>query len=306
MVNLLPSSNKANPKEQLKEGLKAKDSANNTAKINTKIWAVQNHQVQMRWDDVATEEPLEIRLMNSHQAISVTMRTPIDDFDLVAGFLYSEGLIGDRRDIQRMNYCVNPEIDGKQRLNIINVELREELVLNLSNLERHFFTNSACGVCGKNSIEALKSRGCQPIVSNPQDRPISAEIIYSLAEKLRLQQKVFAATGGLHAAALFNFGGELLNLREDVGRHNALDKLIGSALLADEIPLSDRIVMMSGRTSFELVQKSILAQIPIVCAVSPPSSLAIALAQEFGITLVGFLRENRFNVYAGWERIILD
>lgn len=231
------------------------------------------------------------------------MRTPNDDFDLVAGFLYGEGLIHQRGDIQQISYCVNRELDGEQQFNIVNVKLREGLVADLPALERHFFTNSACGVCGKTSIESLKLQGCE--IMNAE-QTVTTEIIYSLACKLNSQQKIFAATGGLHAAALFDFEGELLNLREDVGRHNALDKLIGAAVLADEMPLSDRILMVSGRTSFEILQKAITARIPIVCAVSSPSSLAVALAQEFGVTLVGFLRENRFNVYAGWERIILD
>ena len=157
-----------------------------------------------------------------------------------------------------------------------------------------------CGVCGKTSIEALQLRGC-PVI--PAGMEVAAEVIYSLPERLRSAQGIFATTGGLHAAGLFDAQGQLLRLREDVGRHNALDKLVGSALLADELPLNDHIVMVSGRSSFEILQKCITAKVAIVCAVSAPSSLAVALAKEFGITLVGFLRERRFNIYSGFERI---
>jgi FdhD protein len=268
-----------------------------------KIWAVRDETVHSRSDAIATEEPLEIRLVNPQYTIAITMRTPGADFDLVAGFLYSEGVIRQREDIEAMSYCINPQLDGQQQYNIVNINLREELVPNLPSLERHFFTTSACGVCGKTSIDALKIRGCEVMAAN---QPVAAEILYSLASQLNSAQKIFAATGGLHAAALFDFQGQLLKLREDVGRHNALDKLIGSAFLADEIPLTNRIVMVSGRASFEILQKSIMAGVPMVCAVSAPSSLAVSLAEEFGITLVGFLRGKRFNVYTGWERIIVN
>jgi len=184
--------------------------------------------------------------------------------------------------------------------NIINVALKEGLLPDLQPLERHFFTTSACGVCGKASIEALQLRGC-PVIPTGMEVPV--EVIYSLPDKLRSAQGIFTATGGLHAAGLFDAQGQLLKLREDVGRHNALDKLVGSALLADELPLNNHIVMVSGRSSFEILQKCLTAGVPIVCAVSAPSSLAVALAREFGITLVGFLREQRFNVYSGFERI---
>jgi FdhD protein len=199
-----------------------------------------------------------------------------------------------------MSYCVAEDVDGEQRYNIVNVALREGLLPDLQPLERHFFTTSACGVCGKASIEALQLRGCPVIPTGMEAR---AEVIYSLADKLRSAQGIFTATGGLHAAALFDAQGQLLRLREDVGRHNALDKLVGSAFLADELPLNNHIVMVSGRSSFEILQKCLTAGVPIVCAVSAPSSLAVALAREFGITLVGFLRGQRFNVYSGFERI---
>ncbi|HEY9901138.1 MAG TPA: formate dehydrogenase accessory sulfurtransferase FdhD, partial [Candidatus Sericytochromatia bacterium] len=193
--------------------------------------------------------------------------------------------------------------DGEQRYNIVNVALREGLSVDLPPLERHFFTTSACGVCGKASLEALRLRE-YPVIPNGLEVPV--EVIYSLSEQLRSAQRVFSTTGGLHAAALFDAQGQLLSVQEDVGRHNALDKLVGSALLSDELPLSDRIVMVSGRSSFEILQKCLAAGVPIVCAVSAPSSLAVALAKEFGITLVGFLRGERFNVYSGRERLHVE
>ena len=268
-----------------------------------KIWAVRDNRLQSRSDAIASEEPLEIRLVNPQKTIAITMRTPGADFDLVAGFLYSEGIISQREDLQTISYCVAPQLDGEQRYNIVKIKLREGLVPRLPSLERHFFTTSACGVCGKTSIDALKIRGCQII---PPDNSVNCEVLYSLAERLRAGQKIFGSTGGLHAAALFDWQGQLLKLREDVGRHNALDKLIGSAFLADELPLTHRIIMVSGRSSFEILQKSIMARVPIVCAVSAPSSLAVSLAEEFGVTLVGFLRDKRFNIYTGWERISLN
>lgn len=269
------------------------------SKTKAAVWVVENSLVRSRHDQLAVEEPLEIRL-SPQQTVAVTMRTPGADFDLTAGFLYSEGVVSDRKDIYRMSYCAEPNLYGEGRYNIVNVALKEGLQPNLQPLERHFFTTSACGVCGKTSIEALQLRGCSVI---PVGMEVTAEVIYSLPERLRSAQGIFAATGGLHAAGLFDAQGQLLRLREDVGRHNALDKLVGSALLADELPLNDRIIMVSGRSSFEILQKCITAKVAIVCAVSAPSSLAVALAREFGITLVGFLRGRRFNVYSGVERI---
>ncbi|BAY10312.1 formate dehydrogenase accessory sulfurtransferase FdhD [Calothrix sp. NIES-2098] len=270
------------------------------SKTKSTVWVVENGKMRTRLDSVTTEEPLEIRLVSQNRTIAVTMRTPGADFELAAGFLYSEGVINSKKDIQRMSYCVDESLDSEQRYNIVNVELREELIPDLQPLERHFYTNSACGVCGKANIEALHLQGCAVI---PQGFVVKPEIIYSLPEQLRAAQSIFTTTGGLHAAAVFDAQGKLLNLQEDIGRHNALDKLIGSALLSDELPLNNRIVMVSGRSSFEILQKSTVAGVPIVCSVSAPSSLAVSVAQEFGITLIGFLRGERFNVYSGWERI---
>ncbi|GAX44688.1 formate dehydrogenase family accessory protein FdhD [Tolypothrix sp. NIES-4075] len=266
------------------------------SKTKATVWVVEKGKVRSKLDQLTTEEPLEIRLVCPQKTIAVTMRSPGADFELAAGFLYNEGVIYSRKDIQRISYCV----EGEQRYNIVNVALTEGLIPDLQPLERHFYTTSACGVCGKASLEALRLRSGSVILPVPT---ITPEIIYSLPEKLRSAQAIFTATGSLHAAALFDAQGNLLKLREDIGRHNALDKLIGSALLADELPLNDRILMVSGRSSFEILQKSTVAGIPIVCAVSAPSSLAVSVALEFGITLIGFLREERFNVYSGLERI---
>ncbi len=269
-------------------------------KTKATVWVVENGKVRSRLDQLATEEPLEIRLVSPQKTVAVTMRTPGADFELAAGFLYSEGVVSSREDIDRISYCVDADVDGEQRYNIVNVALREGLSVDLQPLERHFFTTSACGVCGKASLEALRSREYPVIPNGPE---VSAAVIYSLPDQLRSAQRVFSTTGGLHAAGLFDAQGTLLSVREDVGRHNALDKLVGSAILSDELPLNNRIVMVSGRSSFEILQKCLAAGVPIVCAVSAPSSLAVALAREFGITLVGFLRGERFNIYAGKERL---
>ena len=275
----------------------------NSSQIQAKIKVIENGKSQVRLDSLTVEEPLEIRLNNLHKTLAITMRTPGADFDLVAGFLYNEGIIKSRSDISKMSYCVDPKIDGKQRENIVNVQLKSsEINPNLASLERHFFTTSACGVCGKASIESLQLRGYQKNLNKLQ---ITPNIIASLPDKLRSAQGIFSRTGGLHAAALFRPDGELVKLREDVGRHNALDKLIGSALLADELPLDQHIMMVSGRSSFEILQKCLVSGVSIICAVSAPSSLAVSIAAEFNLTLIGFLRGEKFNIYAGFDRVIL-
>ena len=272
------------------------------SKTKVRVRVVEEGRARVRPDSLATEEPMEMRLVSggARQTVAVTMRTPGADFELAAGFLYGEGVISSPEDIRKISYCVDADVDAEQRYNIVNVELRGGRDYYLRPLERHFYTTSACGVCGKASLEQLELRGCPVIPPGPE---IAAQTIYSLPEKLREAQGLFEATGGLHAAALFDAEGELVALREDVGRHNATDKLVGWALLEGRLPLSDHIVMVSGRSSFEILQKCLAAGVPIVCAISAPSSLAVDVARQFNMTLVGFLRGNRFNVYAGFNRV---
>jgi FdhD protein len=274
------------------------------SKTKVRVRVVEESRTRVRPDALATEEPMEIRLISgaAKQTVAVTMRTPGADFELAAGFLYGEGIVSSPEDILKISYCVDPDLDAEQQYNIVNVELRGDRDYYLKPLERHFYTTSACGVCGKASLEQLELRGCPVIPPGPE---VSPEKIYALPDKLREAQGLFEATGGLHAAALFDREGELVALREDVGRHNATDKLVGWALLEGRLPLSDHIVMVSGRSSFEILQKCLTAGVPIVCAISAPSSLAVDVARQFGMTLVGFLRGNRFNVYSGHERICM-
>jgi FdhD protein len=281
---------------------KTSGSVRRGSKTKTRVRIVEDGRVRVRPDTLATEEPMEIRLLvgQTTQTVAVTMRTPGADFELAAGFLYGEGIVDSPDDVQKISYCVDSDLDAEQRYNIVNVELRGGREFDLRPLERHFYTTSACGVCGKASLEQLELRGCPVMPARPE---VSAETINTLPEKLREAQGLFDATGGLHAAALFDEEGELIALREDVGRHNATDKLVGWALLESRLPLTDHIVMVSGRSSFEILQKSLAAGAPVVCAISAPSSLAVDVARQFGMTLVGFLRGGRFNVYAGSERI---
>jgi FdhD protein len=274
------------------------------ARTATTVWKIDHGHGQIRRDQLATEEPLEIRLLtrDARQTVAVTMRTPGNDFELAAGFLHGEGVLNSRDDVARISYCVDPAVDAAQQYNIVNVQLRHAAMPDLAPLERHFSITSACGVCGKASLEALHLRGL-PLMEN--DLQVSVEVLYRLPETLLAAQGGFQQTGGLHAAALFDPAGGLLALREDVGRHNALDKLVGWALLEGKLPLNECILLVSGRTSYEILQKSLAAGIPIVCAISAPSSLAVDLAREFGITLVGFLRGERCNVYTARERILL-
>ena len=276
------------------------------SKTKTRVRVVEDGRARVKSDHLATEEPMEIRLVTGgkRQTVAVTMRTPGADFELAAGFLYGEGIVSSRDEIAKISYCVDADIDAEQRYNIVNVELRGGREYDLRSLERHFYTTSACGVCGKASLEQLELRGC-PVVVGPGPE-VSAGTIYGLPGKLREAQGLFEATGGLHAAALFDSTGNLLALREDVGRHNATDKLVGWALLGGKLPLSENIVMVSGRSSFEILQKCLTAGAAIVCAVSAPSSLAVDVAREFGMTLVGFLRGGRFNTYAGFDRIRVE
>ncbi len=265
-----------------------------------------------RRDALATEEPIEIRVVRVADLtspavageaafpVSVTMRTPGADFDLAAGFLFAEGVIEDAHQITAIRYCVDASQGEAQQYNVVNVFLTPEASFDPESLRRHFYTTSSCGVCGKGSIEAVWGAECTPIASEVE---VSAQTLLALPGTLRASQAVFERTGGLHAAALFTPEGELLRVREDVGRHNAMDKLVGAALLAGELPLSEAVLLVSGRLSFELVQKAARAGVPVLAGVSAPSSLAVELAEEVGMTLVGFLREGRFNVYTGGRRI---
>lgn len=273
-------------------------------KTRLPVVIVEDAHRRSRSDQVAVEEPLEIRLLAGaeRKTLAVTMRTPGADFELAAGFLYGEGVVHDPSDIRTIRYCVDPEVDVEQQYNIVNVDLARAKLPDLPELERHFYTSSACGVCGKASLEALQIRGCQTVESK---LVIAPEILYSLPDQLRSSQSLFSETGGVHAAGLFTPDGKLLALREDVGRHNALDKLIGWALMQNQLPLSNHLLMVSGRASYEILQKCVAAGIPLVCSVSAPSSLAVDLARTFGITLVGFLRGSKFNIYTNPQRLAL-
>ncbi|MFB4282613.1 MULTISPECIES: formate dehydrogenase accessory sulfurtransferase FdhD [unclassified Nonomuraea] len=254
-----------------------------------------------RRDDLATEEPLEIRLTaadGTRRTVAITMRTPGHDFELAAGFLRGEGLVG-AGDIAAIAYCTDEDLPPEARYNTVTVHLHGP-VPDLPALDRHFLTSSACGVCGSAGLEALRDR-CEPVPRGLLE--LSPELLYTLPDALRAAQGVFGKTGGLHAAGLFTAAGRLVAVREDVGRHNAVDKLVGWAALSERLPLSEHVLMVSGRTSYEIMQKALAAGLPVVCAVSAPSSLAVELARDFGLTLVGFLRGERCNVYAGAERI---
>jgi FdhD protein len=257
------------------------------------------------WDDgklhrkddyLAAEEPLEIRV--GDDPLSVTMRTPGHDRELAAGFLFTEGLVQRREQILKLENAA-PQ-DGTNRGNVIAAELTPDAAPDFVKMKRHFFAASSCGICGKASIDSIRSRGLAP--PNPDFR-LDAEILVRMPDALRDSQDVFQRTGGLHAAALFNPQGKLLVLREDIGRHNAVDKVIGWALLEGRVPLSDSALLVSGRGGFEIVQKSIVAGVPVVASVSAPSSLAVQLARELHLTLIGFLRGKRFVIYAGEERV---
>lgn len=257
-------------------------------------------------DSVAVEEPLEIRLGyttpdgRATRSISITMRTPGNDQELAAGFLYTEAIIQRSADIASIETCGPPAPDSGNH-NVIRVDLAADVEVDLGRLQRHFYTTSSCGVCGKTSLDALRVGGAEPFDSNIGR--FSRAMLTQVPEALRAAQHTFDRTGGLHAAAVFDSAGDLLVIMEDVGRHNAVDKVIGSLLLNNRLPASECGLMVSGRASFELMQKTLVAGIPLLVAVSAPSSLAVQLAQEFNMSLVGFLRGDTFNIYAGEERI---
>jgi FdhD protein len=272
------------------------------------VAAVPIHQVvgstpSMRLDTLAVEEPLQVRIgyydadgKHLHSGISITMRTPGHDAELAVGFLFTEGVIASRDQVEDVRVCGSGHS--------VRVELARGTPVDLDRLERHFFTSSSCGMCGKTALGSVRVE--------PANRPapgfpiVDPMVIHRLPDMLRQGQVVFDRTGALHASALFDAGGHLLRVREDVGRHNALDKLIGAELLAGRVPLTDSILLVSGRLSFELVQKAAVAGIPVIAAVGAPSSLAVELAQEHGLTVMGFVRGGRFNVYCGPERLLLN
>jgi len=258
--------------------------------ISTTIQRMEHGSFRETQDVVAIEEPLEISV--DGRSISITMRTPANDEELALGFLFSEGILRDRSQVAEVS-----QIDD----NRVNIALAGSAGVDLARLDRHFYTSSSCGVCGKTSIQALEMAGC-PLI--PRDRPMVAyALVCGMPEKLRSRQMVFDRTGGLHGAGLFDASGNLIDLREDVGRHNAVDKLFGAAFRQGKLPLNDYVLMLSGRASFELVQKAVMAGIGVIVAVGAPSSLAIELAEQFAVTLIGFARGERFNVYSGAFRL---
>ena len=275
---------------------------------NKMVQKVFGSEITVLEDILSIEEPLEIRLKYIqdnevyNQTISVTMRTPGNDVELALGFLFTEGIISSYEAIQEVNHL--EKNCALQKKNSIQVVLNDGFTPHLLQSDRNFYTTSSCGVCGKSSIESIKT--VSPFKSSNKPKfDISASVLYQLPQKLRAAQSDFANTGGIHASGLFSKEGELLLLQEDVGRHNALDKLIGQAFAKGLLPLHQHILLLSGRISFELVQKAAMAGISIGVAIGAPSSLAVELAQEFGMTLIGFLNENRFNIYHSVTTITL-
>lgn len=267
-----------------------------TRVARTRVIAVRDGRARERADGLAAEEPLEIRAGGPGEEpvrVAVTMRTPGHDFELATGFLVTEGLVG-RDGVAAVAYCEDPDA---QRYNVVTVRTRAPFELGAA--ERNFFASSSCGICGKAALEAIAVR-CEPV---PPGATADSATLLGLPDALRAGQRVFERTGGLHAAGLFDPGGRLRRAREDIGRHNAVDKVVGAAALAGELPLSGSVLMVSGRAGFEIVQKAAVAGIPVLAAVSAPSSLAAEAAERFGMTLVGFLRDDGFNVYTGRERI---
>ncbi|MCU1495516.1 MAG: formate dehydrogenase family accessory protein FdhD [Acidimicrobiaceae bacterium] len=275
------------------------------------VYERRDGRLAARSDQLAVEEPLEIRLLTPGEhapdgrpvasTLSITMRTPGHDFELVAGFLLSEGVVASPGELRRIAYCLDRDLVPEQRYNVVTAELAGAPRRTV--LERHVVTSSACGVCGSASIESVRLAGHPELGSGPV---VGVDLLASLPELLSAGQRGFAATGGLHGAALVAPDATVLALREDVGRHNAVDKVVGWALLEDRVPLADVMLIVSGRISFEIVQKALQAGIPIVAAVSAATSLAVRLATETGMTLVGFVRGDRCTVYAGRERIVFS
>lgn len=266
--------------------------------VRARVIRVRDGVARVQTDRLAGEEPMEIRAAGPGQApcaVAVTMRTPGHDFELAAGFLFTEGVIG-AGDVSRVAYCDDVQ-DADQRYNVVTVSTHRPV--DLGPAARNFSATSSCGICGKAGLDAVEVR-CLPLPAGPV---VSVETLLGLPETMRAQQRIFDSTGGLHAAGLFDPEGRLLCLREDVGRHNAVDKVVGAAVLAGETPLGGRILLVSGRASFEVVQKAAVAGIPILAAVSAPSSLAMQAARRLGVTLIGFLRDHGFSVYSHDRRV---
>lgn len=267
---------------------------------------VDGNKIEPTDDAVAVEEPLEIQLVSAGAAgaaaksISITMRTPGNDAELALGFLYTEGIIGAREQVTSMHEVGEPD-PGTGLRNVVRVEIDASVTLDLEKLARHFYTTSSCGVCGKASLDALRVSGQTSLARH--DFKFPSPVLATLPDRIREQQPVFSATGGLHAAALFGPDGEIVIVREDIGRHNATDKVIGSLLQDGRLPAHGYGIFVSGRASFELMQKALVAGIPLLAAVGAPSSLAVEMANDFGMTLVGFLRNGTFNIYASPERV---
>ncbi|WP_406298324.1 formate dehydrogenase accessory sulfurtransferase FdhD [Embleya sp. NBC_00888] len=252
-----------------------------------------------RTDTLVAEEPLDIRI--GGRTITVTMRTPGDDFDLVAGFLAAEGVIGAARDLTAMRYCAGTDEEGHNTYNVVDAVLAAHVPAPDPGLMRGVWTSSACGICGSTGIDGLRRMSRFDVLADPVR--VDAEVLYALPDRLRAAQKVFASTGGLHAAGLFTAAGDMVCVREDVGRHNAVDKVVGWALREGLLPLAGHVLMVSGRASFELTQKAAMAGVPVMAAVSAPSGLAVDLAADAGVTLVGFLRGRSANVYSHQDRV---
>lgn len=269
------------------------------------VTRVREGVVSRRPDTLVAEEPMEIRL--GGRPLAITMRTPGDDFALAAGFLVSEGVLAEGAELRGVAYCAGTGWDGDvpyNTYNTVDVTLAPEVPLPELTLERNVYTTSSCGLCGKASLDAVRTKARWPLPPSGDVR-VSTATLTTLPDQLRARQRVFDRTGGLHAAALCTYGGELLDVAEDVGRHNAVDKLVGRALRNDQLPLTDTVLMVSGRASFELAQKAVMAGITVLAAVSAPSALAVDLAEETGLGLVGFLRGDSMNLYAGHDRFAL-
>ncbi|MDQ0994621.1 formate dehydrogenase accessory sulfurtransferase FdhD [Streptomyces sp. V3I7] len=267
--------------------------------VRRRVLRVREGAFSHRPDTLAAEEPMEIRV--GGRPLTVTMRTPGDDFDLAAGFLVSEGVLHKADEVAGIRYCAGATADGSNTFNVVDVALAPGVEAPDASLERNFYTTSSCGLCGKASLDAVRTVAAWSVAEDPLH--VDTDTLTALPDRLRAAQRVFDSTGGLHAAGLFTTSGELVVLREDVGRHNAVDKVIGHALREGMLPLRNHILMVSGRASFELVQKAVMAGIPVLAAVSAPSSLAADLAAESGLTLIGFLRGTSMNVYTGAERL---